>query len=274
MNFFDLHCDTAYELYKQKAPFKPQPNDFEKWAQTFAVWIADDTEKPFELYKNILTDIKEKLKTAPENLTPLFSVEGGAVIEKDIDRLEILKQDGIKMLTLTWNGENEIAGGSKTEKGLTDFGTKVIKRINALKIATDLSHLNRKSFYSAVDIAEYPLATHSDCYEICPHPRNLTLEQIRLITEKQGIMGLTFYPEFLGGNVFQKIYENICLLCEKGFENNIAIGTDFDGGEMDKSLDNITKIPHLYGFLKEKGLNISLLNKIFYQNAYNFIAKL
>ena len=282
MDFFDLHCDTAFELYKRNLSFD---NDelsvnlnsakvFGKWTQTFAVWIKDDAENPFRLYENIMSDIKFKLKTAPENLTPLFAVEGGSVIEDKTDRLEVLKKDGIKLFTLTWNGENRIAGGCKTEKGLTDFGVTVIKELNRLKIGCDLSHLNKKSFYSAMEYAEFPLATHSNCYGICPNRRNLTLEQIKLITQKNGIIGLTFYPEFLGENIYKKIYENIFLLCDNGFENNIAIGSDFDGGKMSESLDKTSKIPLLYGFLEKKGLSKPLLNKIFYENAHKFIALL
>ena len=280
MDFFDLHCDTAYELYKRNLPFQnsslsvTDKNNFDNWVQTFAVWIKDDTENPFKLYQSIIKDIKQKLKTAPENLTPLFAVEGGSVIEDKTDRLEVLKKDGIRFLTLTWNGENAIAGGCKTDKGLTDFGARVIKELNRLRIAADLSHLNRNSFYSAIEYAEYPMATHSNCFEICHHPRNLTNEQISLIAERQGVIGLTFYPEFLGENVFDKLYENILLLCDRGYENNIAIGSDFDGGKMNESLDNISKIPTFHGFLEKKGLKPKLLNKIFYQNAYNFIAKL
>ena len=282
MDFFDLHCDTAFELYKRNLSFD---NDelsvnlnsakvFGKWTQIFAVWIKDDAENPFRLYENIMSDIKFKLKTAPENLTPLFAVEGGSVIEDKTDRLEVLKKDGIKLFTLTWNGENRIAGGCKTEKGLTDFGVTVIKELNRLKIGCDLSHLNKKSFYSAMEYAEFPLATHSNCYEICPNRRNITLEEIKLITQKNGIIGLTFYPEFLGENIYEKIYKNIFLLCDKGFENNIAIGSDFDGGKMSESLDKTSKIPLLYGFLEKKGLSKPLLNKIFYENAHKFIALL
>lgn len=282
MNFFDLHCDTAFELYKRNLSFdneelsvnRNSAKVFGKWTQTFAVWIKDDAENPFLIYKNIIKDIKTKLKTAPENLTPLFAVEGGAVIENRVDRLEILKKDGIKLFTLTWNGENRIAGGCKTDKGLTDFGDTVIEELNRLKIGCDLSHLNRKSFYSAIEYAEFPLATHSNCYEICSHPRNLTLEQIKLIAQKNGIIGITFYPEFLGDNIFDKIYQNIFLLCDKGFENNIAIGSDFDGGKMSESLDKTSKIPSLYGFLEEKGLKKQILDKIFYKNAHKFIAML
>ena len=282
MNFLDLHCDTAFELYKRKFPFdndklsvtKNSGNFFQKWVQTFAVWINDGIDNPFELYKNIIKDIKVKLENRPLNLMPFFSVEGGWVLENDIHRLETLKNDGIRMLTLTWNNENPIGGGCNSQKGLTDFGKEVIKNLNELKIATDLSHVNTKTFYKALEIADFPLATHSNCYEICPHQRNLTLEQIKLIAEKNGIIGLTFYPLFLGGDVFEKIYQNIFLLCENNLENNIAIGTDFDGAQMDKKLQKTSDIPSLYHYLEKRGLKKSLLNKIFFENGYKFIAKL
>lgn len=282
MNFFDLHCDTPFECYKQNKEFYVNSlavsgesgEIFDRWKQVFAVWIRDDEDNPFKTYKEILKDFKARLKTAPKNLTPYFAVEGGAVIERDADNLFALNQDGIKLLTLTWNGENNIAGGVYSEKGLTDFGKSAIEIMNRLKIGCDLSHINEKGFYKAIEIADFPLATHSNCKEICPHKRNLSLEQIELICEKNGVIGLNFYPLFLGENVFDKIYQNIFYLLDKGYQDNIAIGSDFDGAKMDKSLDKISKIPTLYEFLEAKGINKAILNKIFFENADNFIAKL
>ena len=161
-----------------------------------------------------------------------------------------------------------------SDKSLTDFGKNVIKKMNNLKIGCDLSHLNENSFFEAIEYAEYPLATHSASKKICNHKRNLGDEQIRLICDRGGIIGLCFYPEFLGGDVFEKLYENIFHIADMGFENNIAIGSDFDGAKMDKRLEKIEKIPDLYAFLKSKGINDSLLYKIFYENANNYIAKL
>ena len=247
---------------------------FENWIQTFAFWIRDDLDNPYDFYKNMYFDFKDKIKNRPDNLTPIFSVEGGAVIENDSDRVFELQNDGIKFLTLTWNGENAIAGGVNSNKGLTDFGKEVIDKMNRFKIGCDLSHLNKESFYKALEVSNFPLATHSNCKEICHHPRNLEFDQIKLLFEKKGIMGLCFYPLFLGGDVFEKIYQNIYFLCDKGYENNIAIGSDFDGAEMREGLDNISKIPLLYRFLEQRGIKKDILDKIFYKNAYNYIANL
>ena len=186
----------------------------------------------------------------------------------------MLKSDGVRYLTLTWNGENAIAGGSGTDKGLTRFGREVIRELNRLKICTDLSHLNDKSFFAAIERAEYPIASHSNSREICPAPRNLTDEQLKLIGEKNGLIGLCFYPKFLGGNAFEKIYENICRLGNLGLENNIAIGSDFDGADMSDELSDISKVPDLYAYLEKRGISAGTLKKIFYENAQNYFDKL
>ena len=282
MDFFDLHCDTPYECYSKNQKFYVnqlavsgnQAETFGNWHQTFAFWIKDDLPSPWQKYKEIYADFTSKLKEKPQNLTPHFAVEGGALLENDAERVFSLKKDGVKFLTLTWNGENNLAGGVKSDKPLTDFGKKVIKNLNHSKIGCDLSHLNEKSFYKAVEISKFPLATHSNCRDLCENPRNLKAEQIKLIAHKGGVMGLCFYPEFLGEDVFESIYRNIFYLCEKGYEDIIAIGSDFDGAKMSPKLDKICKVKDLYSFLESKGLKKDLLHKIFYLNAYNFVAKL
>ena len=282
MNYLDLHCDTATKWQKQNLTLQNNSlavsslkgEVIDNWTQTFAIFINDDCKKPWQEYLNTLQKIKIVLKNKPNNLTTLLSVEGGALLEENIERLDQLKSDGIKFLTLTWNGENSIAGGCKTNKGLTTFGKTVIEKMNRLKIGCDLSHINEKSFYSAVEIADFPLATHSNCYKLCEHPRNLKDEQLKLIAQKGGIIGLCFYPKFLKDDIFDSIYQNIYCLCEMGLEKHIAIGSDFDGGVMSNKLDGIDKIPSLYKFLKDKKIPKTVLNGIFYKNAENYVAKL
>ncbi len=273
MRFFDLHCDTAYKMYTEKQGFYKNSlavsgekgEIFDSWFETFAIWLPENLENPFGFYENALSHLKQNLCG---NVNPIFAVEGGTVLENDVDRLYQLREDGIRILTLTWNGENAIAGGSQSDKELTDFGKTVIDKMNKLNIAVDVSHLNDKSFYDVIELSEKPLATHSNCCFVCDVPRNLSDGQIRLICEKGGIIGLNFYPLFLGENVYEKIYQNIFHLCDMGYENNIAIGSDFDGADMSYDLCDITKIPNLYAYLERKGFNTTILDKIFYKNAH------
>jgi len=280
LRLFDLHCDTPYKCYAENLEFSDnrlavsagKGRYLDDWRQCFAVWVSESVEKPYEFYKNVLSDFRGKIKNKPRNLAPILTLEGGGIIDST-ERLYELKDDGFRAITLTWNGENLIAGGVKSEKGLSAFGIRVINKMNELKMAVDLSHINKKSFFEAVERADYPIATHSNCCAIFDNPRNLTDEQIKLIAEKNGIIGLCFYPMFLGGDVFEKLYRNVYHLLEMGRENVIAIGSDFDGADMDKRLDGTDKVIDFYRFLEQKGIEKSLLDKIFYSNAVKFFDK-
>ena len=281
MNYFDLHCDTAYECYKQNVDFSSESlsvngsfaKNFDIWKQCFAIWIKDGIENPFGLYKFILKNFKEQV--LPDNLTPIITVEGGAVIGEDEELIDELKIDGVLALTLTWNGANRIGGGAYSDAPLTDFGVSVIKRLNKNKMACDLSHINIKGFYKAIEVADYPFASHSCCNSVFWHKRNLYDEQLKLIAEKNGVIGICFYPAFLGGeNVFQKIYENIYNMLSLDLENNICIGSDFDGADMSEELKDVSYVPNLYEYLSQRGIKYSILDKIFYKNADNFFTNL
>ena len=279
MNFFDLHCDTPYKCYENGFSFDDSSLSvssngvtcFEKWYQCFAIWISEKVENPFSYYKNVLNNFKSELNAVKNGLKPIFTVEGGTLIGNDLERVKRLKNDDVRALTLTWNGENQIASGANAIGGLKPFGKQVIKSLNDNGIATDLSHLNRESFFDAIDITQYPIATHSCCDSVFSHKRNLTDEQINLIAQANGIIGVCLYPEFLGyGDVFFNVYKHIEHLLNMGLENHIAIGSDFDGADMDDELDSIIKIPILYEKLNKYGICNEILNKIFFENAYNF----
>ena len=281
MRYFDLHCDTPYRCFEENLDFSSKAlavnsgceKYFDEYIQCFAVWIADDLQKPFEKYRKTIEDFKSKLGESKSAIKPIFTVEGGAVLEGNSDNLYILKNDGIRALTLTWNGKNQIASGVGEEGGITDFGKKTVRLMNKLNMICDLSHLNKESFYGALAEADYPIATHSCCGEVFAHRRNLDENQLKELFSKGGIMGLCLYPQFLGeGNVQENIYKHIFYLLDKGYEDNIAIGSDFDGADMDKSLDSPAKIPEIHLILEQKGINNSIIDKIFYSNAKKFFS--
>lgn len=282
MYFADLHCDTLYEMLKRGVSYNDDSLSvlysvfglFEKHIRNYAIYLENGIDDPNVLYAQMLkiyNRIKPKLLNI--GVVPLLSVEGGALAEKGYS-IEKLSEDGVKIMSLAWNFDNSLAGGSQGSGEITPKGAEIIAQMNRCGMALDLSHLNKKSFYGAIDKADVPLATHSCLREVCNHPRNITLEQVKLISHKQGLVGICFYPEFLGQNVFEAIYKNIFLMLDAGLENSIAIGSDFDGAVMSDSLKTVADVPKLYDYLLQKIGDKSLLDKIFYDNAVVFVDKL
>ena len=72
----------------------------------------------------------------------------------------------------------------------------------------------------------------------------------------------------------ESIVNSAKYLLDLGMENNIAIGSDFDGADMSVNLCKTAHVSNLYTFFCNSGLKKSTVDKIFYKNAYNYIANL
>ncbi len=288
MDFFDLHTDSPYESYRNNQSFingdlavtKSKGSVFDNWKSVCAIWIPDEHKDPKGRYNAVLRHFCEQVKIAKnaedleEKNAFLLSLEGGVIIENEED-IDSLYSDGIRLINLTWNGKNKIAGGVNTAGEFTPFGRRIVKRMNERRMAVDVSHLNDQSFFAVIDSAKFVLASHSCCRTVHHVRRNLSDEQIRALYDKNGILGLCLYPEFLGdGGVLEGFYRHLNYLLFMGLEDNVAIGSDFDGAKMDKTLDSVDKMAVLYNYLRDKGLNDIILQKLFYKNAQRFFCAL
>ena len=152
-------------------------------------------------YTELMNAVKEK------KLAAMIGVEGGHMIENNLDNLNQLAKRGMSYLTLTWNNSTpwassaaeETSGKVKPEKaGLNDFGKKVIVRLNELGVMVDLSHVGERTFYDAIATTTKPLlVSHSCVYALNPVPRNLKDDQIMAIGKNGGVISLNFYNGFL-----------------------------------------------------------------------------
>ena len=254
------------------------PESINRHLQVCSLWLRKGIKNPYTAYRSMLEEfllnVEVPINNLSENKSILLSLEGGSSFERDLNRLYLIKDDGIYSVMLTWNNANSHAGGASGDGGLTNKGVDAVRIMNELGMALDLSHLNDKSIYSAIVRADTILASHSNCRAVWQHKRNLPDDVLCLIGEKRGIIGINFYPSFLGeGDVFENIYLHIEHMLNLGLCNSIAIGSDLDGADMDKRLSKTEDIPQLYCFLENR-LGADLCNKIFFKNAYNFYEKL
>ena len=240
---FDTHCDTLCKILDNDAEFVK--NDFEldvqrmrcykEYTQVMACFISPKHRKCakkrtidlINTYHNITKNLKD-IKT-------ILSIEGADGI-KSLSDLDLFYKLGVKLIGLTWNYSNHIAAGAHErdrERGLTEFGRKLVKKMDDLKIFTDVSHLNDKSFFDVAQISKMPLiASHSSSRAVCNHCRNITDEMFNIIKQSRGCVGINIYPVFLTNSEFavvDDVVRHIEHFMSLGGENHIGIGSDFDG---------------------------------------------
>lgn len=301
MRFFDLHCDTITELCKNQGSLAKNDGHISldrasfltEYVQDYAIFIPDEYrgkaavdyfDKVYAFYKNEMNKngISEYADRLDTKYKSVLSVEGGAGMCGTIDGLHHLADCDVKLITLTWNGRNELASGCFDEEdiGLTPFGREAVKEMENLRIAADVSHLSVKGFYDLADLAEKPFMASHSCIDIVDNfkarHRNLTKEQVKIIAEHNGVIGINLWKKLLGNedNSFDAVLRHMSEIIEVGGEDIIAMGTDFDGCDINDELAGIEKIPMLYDFLGNHGFDEKLLNKIFFDNADRFFTNL
>lgn len=163
----------------------------------------------------------------------VLAVEGMEGLEgpEELDRLASL---GLRLGTLTWNEENRFAAGAAQDpgKGLTDLGRRALRRMGELGMLIDVSHLNDGGFREVVKLASGPvIASHSNCRALCPHPRNLTDDQLRAIRDSGGVVGLNAHHRFVHEEAAKRTAETLALhaahMAEVMGVEHVACGFDF-----------------------------------------------
>ncbi len=298
MKIFDLHCDTIGECFKQGKSLKKNDlhidlerlRKYKSYTQVFAIWIPDEYrgEQAFSYFNDVADFFAGEINKNQDIIslysdnkkTPvkaILAAEGGSACGGTIEGLYRLKEKGVSLITLTWNAQNEIASGAFSEGGFTRFGKEFVKECEKLGIAIDVSHLNRESFRQLVRFYDGPLlASHSNA-DIVDNPygkkRNLTAEQIGEIHKRNGIVGLNFCRDFIESDNVEGIASfktQIEYFVEKGWENVIALGTDYDGCEVHFDFNGVEKLESVYNSLLLSGFDEALLDKVFYKNANYF----
>ena len=298
---FDGHCDTILEVMNHKRALDkksttghldiPRMKEGGVDVQFFAVFI-EDIYKPDRslkrtlqlidcLYREIennqddisLVTNYNQIKEAngAEKIAAILSIEGGEALEGDLGVLRVLYRLGVRLLTLTWNQRNQIADGigeSRTGNGLTEFGIKVIDEMNRLGMLIDVSHLSETGFWDVIKRSKAPIvASHSNCYTLCSHLRNLKDEQIKALADKGGVIGITFVPDFLTQEkrktTVKDVVKHIDYLVEKAGIDCVGLGSDFDGtGSLPLGLEGVDKIPNITEGLLDRGYKEREIEKI------------
>uniref|UniRef100_A0A7C5V161 Peptidase M19 n=1 Tax=Caldicellulosiruptor owensensis TaxID=55205 RepID=A0A7C5V161_9FIRM len=293
--FADAHNDTlttafskGENLFKNSCQF-----DFERAKsiglklQYMAIW-QDTRQTGIDFLKNafyFLDRIKEykinnvalSQKIEDGMINVLLSIEDISFIY-DIYEIEVLKQRGVKSATLSWNHENKLCGGAYSDKGLTSIGQEVLKKLIEENFIIDLAHASKKTFFDVVKHLNKPfIVSHSNCFSLCPHPRNLTDEQIKIVRDFNGIIGINFYSPFVkdkGKANLNDVLRHIAYIAELIGTQYISFGSDFDGAdEFPEGLRDVEDLPNIKVELGKLGFSEKEIENICYLNLVRFTEK-
>jgi membrane dipeptidase len=148
-------------------------------------------------------------------LAAMMGVEGGHMIEDDMDKLDSFYKRGVRYMTLTWNNSTPWATSAFEETahtwtvtpyGLTEKGKAIVRHMNELGMLVDLSHVGEKTFWDAIHTTTKPIiCSHSSVYALCPVPRNLKDDQIKAVGANGGVIQVNFYSGFLDSNYAPRV---------------------------------------------------------------------
>jgi len=192
--------------------------------QLFSIWCDGDKKNPYAWAMREMDTLDAVAARNPDKmvvaknwaqiqkalkegkLVAQYGVEGGHMIEDDINRLDTFYKRGVRYMTLTWNNSPSWASSHADEKdakytgprGLTPFGKQIIQRMNKLGIIVDISHVGEATFWDAIKTTTKPvIASHSNAYSICPVTRNLKDDQIKAVGKNGGVIHLNFFSAFV-----------------------------------------------------------------------------
>lgn len=338
MKFIDLHCDTLMKLAVKGVNGDLNHSEdtcvsFERMknagqmAQFFAIFIAkaedflkdgihmtsDDeyVADRIAYFNDNLEKYSDKIAFAGNyddmvknsgngKMSAFLTLEEGRPVDGSMEKLEHFYNEGVRLITLTWNYENCFGYPNSFDpeimsKGLKPFGIDAIQRMEELGMLVDVSHLSDGGFFDVAKVLKKPfIASHSNARALTEHSRNLTDEMIRVMADCGGVSGLNFCPVFLDreqvnhednwvnqgtGNkkkivVYSRVEDMVLHLNHMkniGGEDFVALGSDLDGISGELEIDRPEKFELLFDALRKENWTETQIEKLAYKNAQRVI---
>lgn len=278
----------------------------------FVIWIDPPYDKePSKRLEQILKATKDEMMECEEAVLVhntaeiegarkagkffiLLGIEGLSGIGEDVDRIHTLYDFGARHAMLTWNEQNALATGVQGDpnRGLTELGKQAVRIIQEKRMIMDVSHLNERSFWDVMDVAQGPiLASHSNAKALAPATRNLTDEQLLAIRDSKGLVGLNSFNLFVSQDLKEQNVDNLVkhasYIADKIGVEHLGFGFDFfeflstdsmkSYSDQETSftvgLEDCSKVPELLVKMKAAGFTDKELEMVSGENWINLIQK-
>lgn len=277
---FDTHTDVLFDIINNNHSFSYHLHEMSGYYGAVLNYYFKGNES-YDSFLFVLGEIKKFYKSnfnVIKKRNFILGIEGLGPL-RSLSDIKLLKNAGIRIVTLTWNDSNKIATGTYQNKkrGLTDFGKLLLTELKKENIILDLSHLNVRSFYDVMRFYDGKMiVSHSNVRRLKNNERNLTDNQLRVLKDRKILVGVNAYHKFVGKDINDYIkiinyLKNIIGL------DKICLGLDFDyylsnvssSGSI-KGLQKPDNLNKLYDSLIKEKYSREEIKNIFYKNAINF----
>ncbi len=213
-----------------------------------------------------------------------IGIQGGNALDESIEAIDTIADGSVLFVTLMHLTSSRLgassAPGSRRSAGLTDLGRAYVERLNDLRVAVDLAHISRKGFFDAAEVHDktQPLfVTHTGLAGVYEHWRNITDEQVRVVADTGGTVGVMLQAAFLGRRpvTVGTMVDHLAHIVDTVGEDHASIGTDFDGAiTPPKDLPGLWALPRVVQEMLDRGWSEIRIRKILSGNALRVIEAL
>jgi len=212
------------------------------------------------------------------NVAIVPAVENGHALGGDIFRISALAALGVRYMTLTHNGHNDLADAAiplpasgndrSLHQGLSPLGREAIASMNAYGIVVDVSHAAKTTMMQATEISALPIvASHSCARTLCDHPRNLDDEQLLRLRDTGGVIQITAMSSFLvpaatGKAHVADLARHVRYVADLIGVDHVGVSSDFDGGGRIQGWADAGQSPAVTEALVRQGFSETELAKI------------
>lgn len=157
--------------------------------------------------------------------------QGAEPLGDQSDRVSLFRSLGVRVIQLTHQRRNRVGDGcmEPDDAGLSDFGRRVVERLNAEKVVVDLAHGSERTIAEGIRASKVPvLVSHTGCRALADFPRNTSDENLRALADRGGVAGIILWPYLrtdrqpMAIDVVRHI-EHAIKVCG---EDHVGIGTD------------------------------------------------
>ena len=199
-------------------------------------------------------------------ISSFTGAEGLHQIGNSASILRMYHRLGMRYITLTHDCHNKYADSAAPSKplhgGLSLAGTRLVLEMNRIGMMVDLSHTSVSTMRMALHTSKAPvLFSHSSSFTLCPHPRNVPDDVLRMLKVNGGVVMVTFYPEYIHCRnpkeaSLTDVADHILYIGHLIGFRHVGLGSDFDGRDKGPlGLEDVSRYPALVGELVERGLS-------------------